>query len=179
MHRPLDEPADVRTGSDEWRTIVDPKTGARLTFEKTGVETGGAFVQATGYLPAHSPGPPRHRHRTYSESFTVLTGQLTLEVAGRLVRLGPGESATVPPGVAHTFRNDGNEAVEATNTVHPAAHFEEHLRALYGLMRDGRMDPINFALAMRLGESLPAGPPVPMAKRAGRSPGMGWRQDGP
>ena len=164
MHRELDEPADVRLGSAEWHTIVDPKTGDRLTIEKPGRETGGTFfVRFRGLVPAHSPGPPRHRHQTYSESFTVLSGQLTLDVAGRVVKLGPGETATVPPRVAHTFRNQGDEAVEAILEVRPAAHFEDHLRTLYGLTRDGRMDPINFALAMRLGESLPASLPVPIA----------------
>jgi hypothetical protein len=71
----------------------------------------------------------------------------------------------VPPGVAHTFRNDGDDAVETSGEVRPAAHFEEHLRVLFGLSRDGRLDPINFALAARLGESLPAGPP-PLIARA-------------
>ena len=70
----------------------------------------------------------------------------------------------MPPGVAHTFRNDGDDAVESSGEVRPAAHFEEHLRALFGLSRDGRMDPINFALAARLGESLPAGLPMPIAR---------------
>jgi mannose-6-phosphate isomerase-like protein (cupin superfamily) len=147
-----------------WRTIVDSRTGDRITFEMTGAETNGAFVQARSHLPPHSPGPPRHQHRTFSESFTVHSGRLTILIADRVVRLGPGESATVPKGVAHTFRNDGDEAVEASGEVRPAAHFEEHLRALYGLSRDGRLDPINFALAARLGESLPAGPPTPIAR---------------
>ena len=70
----------------------------------------------------------------------------------------------MPPGVAHTFRNDGDDAVETIGEMRPADHFEEHLRALFGLSRDRRMDPINFALAARLGESLPAGPPAVVAR---------------
>lgn len=167
MQRHLDAAAnsnaDARTARGAWRTITYPTTGESLTFEVTGGETGGAFVRVRGFLPAHVSGPPPHRHRTYSESFTVLSGQLTLVVGSRTVLLGPGESETVPPGVAHTFRNDGDDAVETSGEVRPADHFEEHLRALFGLSRAGRMDPINFALAARLGASLPAGPPLTIA----------------
>lgn len=147
----------------DWRTIVEPRTGDRITFELTGVETGGELVRARGFLPGHSAGPVRHIHRKHSESFTVLAGQLRVEIGGRTIIVGRGETAIVPAGTAHTFRNDGDEAVELLSEARPAAHFEEGLRALYGLSRDGRMDPINFALAARLGESLPAGPPRPVA----------------
>lgn len=156
--------AGEQTANSAWRTIVEPKTGVRLTFEVTGAESGGAFVRGRGVVPAHASGPPPHRHRTYSESFTVQSGQLTLLVGNRVLRLGPGETATVAPGTRHTFRNDGDDPVLAINEVRPAAHFEEGLRALYGLSRDGRMDPINFALAARLGDSLPAGLPTPLAR---------------
>lgn len=155
---------DERTARGAWRTITNQTTGESLTFEVTGAETGGAFARVRGFLPTHASGPPPHRHRIYSESFTVLSGRLTLAIGNRTVLLGPGESETVPPGVAHTFRNDGDDAVETIGEVRPADHFEEHLRALFGLSRDGRMDPINFALAARLGESAPAGPPVPIAR---------------
>lgn len=147
----------------DWRTIVEPRTGERITFELIGAETGGELVRAHGFLPGHSTGPVRHIHRTHSESFTVLAGQLRVEVGGRAVIVGRGDTVTVPAGTAHTFRNDGDEAVELVSEARPAAHFEEGLRTLYGLSRDGRMDPINFALAARLGESLPAGPPRPVA----------------
>lgn len=157
------DPTGLRE-NDEWRTIMDPSNGGRITFEVIGAETNGALVRMRGHLPPHSSGPPSHRHRAFSESFTVLAGRLTVVVAGRVERLGPGASATVPKGVAHTFRNDGDEEVVAITEVRPSAHFEEFLRALYGLGRDGRLDPINFALAARLGESLPAGPPVPIAR---------------
>lgn len=157
-------PASSGAAATDWRTLVDPHTGVRLTFEVTGAESGGAFVRARGYLPPHAAGPMPHRHLTYEEAFVVRSGQLTLEVGSRTLRLGAGERATVPVRVSHTFRNEGDEPVEALSEVRPAGHFEDGLRALYGLSRDGRMGPINFALAARLGDSLPAGMPLPLAR---------------
>ena len=150
--------------ADDWRTINDPNSGERLTFEVTGAESGGAFVRARGLVAPHARGPRRHCHRKHTETFTVVTGRLTVEVAGRTVTLGPGESVTAAAGEAHTFRNETDEEVELIGEARPAAHFEEGLRAIYGLGRDGRMGLINLALAARLAESLPAGPPAPIAR---------------
>ena len=154
----------VNANKDDWRTIADPNTGERLVFEVTGAESNGAFVRARGFVAPHARGPQRHRHRRHSETFTVVTGRLTIEVAGRTAILGPGESVTAAAGEAHTFRNETDEEVELVGEARPAAHFEEGLRAIYGLGRDGRMGPINLALAARLAESLPAGPPAPIAR---------------
>ena len=154
----------VNANKDDWRTIADPNTGERLVFEVTGAESNGAFVRARGFVAPHARGPQRHRHRRHSETFTVVTGRLTVEVAGRTLTLGPGDSVTAAAGEAHTFRNETDEEVELIGEARPAAHFEEGLRAIYGLGRDGRMGPINLALAARLAESLPAGPPAPIAR---------------
>ena len=154
----------VEEAASDWRTIVEPHRGSRLTFEVTGAESGGDFVRLHDLLPPHSGGPPRHIHRTQSESFTVLAGRLRIEAGGHVVSIGPGETVTAPAGMPHSFQTEGDDEVELVGEVRPAGHFEECLRALYGLSRDGRMDPINFAMAARLGESLPAGPPAPVAR---------------
>lgn len=48
--------------------------------------------------------PPLHVHHREDEAFVVLDGEITLYVGGSVHRLGPGESALGPKGVAHTFR---------------------------------------------------------------------------
>lgn len=154
----------VEEAPSGWRTMVEPSRGSRLIFEVTGAESGGEFVRLHAFLPPRSGGPPRHIHRTQSESFTVLAGRLRIEAGGQVVTIGPGETVTAPPGMPHSFQTEGDDEVELVGEVRPAGHFEEHLRALHGLGRDGRMDPINFAMAARLGESLPAGPPAPLAR---------------
>ena len=50
-------------------------------------------------------GPPLHIHRTEDEYFLVLEGELTFYIDGRVVKASAGESAFVPRGLAHCFKN--------------------------------------------------------------------------
>ena len=50
--------------------------------------------------------PPLHIHHTEDELFHVLEGELTLHVGDDDRRLGAGETAVAPKGVAHTYRVD-------------------------------------------------------------------------
>lgn len=71
---------------------------------KQGSLTGGRFdfmVGEIGYLA----GPPLHVHRDQDDTFFVLEGTLTVQVGDELFDLGPGDFATVPPGIPHTFDN--------------------------------------------------------------------------
>lgn len=56
-------------------------------------------------------GPPRHYHREFAEEFKVASGTLHVELADRIVTLGPGESYRVEPMVAHRPFNPGTEPV--------------------------------------------------------------------
>jgi len=59
-------------------------------------------------LRMHTPAgdqPPLHVHAYEHESFYVLEGSLTLWVGtSEPVVLGPGDCATAPPGIPHTYR---------------------------------------------------------------------------
>jgi quercetin dioxygenase-like cupin family protein len=71
---------------------------------KHGSLTGGRFdfmVGEVGYLA----GPPLHVHRDQDDTLYVLEGVLTVQVRDELFDLGPGDFATVPPGIPHTFDN--------------------------------------------------------------------------
>ena len=71
---------------------------------KQGSLTGGRFdflVGEVGYLI----GPPLHVHRDQDDTFLVLEGVLTVQVGEEIIELHPGDFATVPPGVPHTFDN--------------------------------------------------------------------------
>lgn len=75
-----------------------------LWLFKTGSLLGDEFDFSVGEVPFHS-GPPLHVHDVQHDTFLVLDGTLTLQVGDEVVDLGPGDFATVPPGVPHTFDN--------------------------------------------------------------------------
>jgi quercetin dioxygenase-like cupin family protein len=76
----------------------------RLWRFKHGSLTGGRFdfmVGNIGYLQ----GPPLHVHDDQDDTFFVLDGVLTVQVGDKVFDLGPGDFASVPPGIPHTFDN--------------------------------------------------------------------------
>lgn len=84
-------------------------------------------------------GPAPHVHRQHSDGFVVLEGELTVELGGEPHRLGPGGFSLAPPGVAHTFRNEGPETGRFLNLHAPSLGFHDYLRMLYsGASREQR-----------------------------------------
>jgi quercetin dioxygenase-like cupin family protein len=81
-------------------------------------------------------GADLHVHLAHSDLFYVLAGELTVRLGAqdRLVRVGAGSLARVPPGVVHGFRNGSDADVRYLNFHAPGQRFADYLRAL----RDGR-----------------------------------------
>ena len=69
-----------------------------------GDQAGGAISVIENTVPAHWDGPPLHHHE-FDETFYVLDGELTFQVADELLTAGPGALALAPGGVAHTLAN--------------------------------------------------------------------------
>jgi len=106
-----------------------PAGPAQLSIKATADDTGGTFFLSETTLPAGMPGPPLHRHRELHDMFYVLEGSLTVLVSGGERALGPGGFVCIPPGEAHTFRNDSDEAVRFLNFNTPGG-FEHYMREL-------------------------------------------------
>ncbi len=71
---------------------------------KHGSLTGGRFDFMVGNIDYLS-GPPLHVHREQDDTFFVMEGTIAVQVEDEIHHLGPGDFATVPPGVPHTFDN--------------------------------------------------------------------------
>jgi mannose-6-phosphate isomerase-like protein (cupin superfamily) len=90
-----------------------------------------------------------HFHPHMAERFTVLRGRLDARIAGKLVSLGPGDSALVAAGVAHDWWNKSDtEAAEVIVEMEHAPgsehidpnRFELLIGMLFGLANDGKVD---------------------------------------
>ena len=84
-----------------------------------------------------------HFHPALTERFRVVSGTLSAKVDGRELTLGPGEDATVEPGVKHDWWNassteDAHVVVEISGQG--LEHFELMIANLFSLANDGKLD---------------------------------------
>jgi quercetin dioxygenase-like cupin family protein len=117
---------------------------SEVVIKATGDDTGGAFFVAEVVLEAGFPGPPRHFHARLHETVYMLDGELTMTLGDKLAVLAPGGFASIPPGVVHTFRNDGARPARALNLNAPAG-WEHYLRELAAATSAGGLTPALMA----------------------------------
>lgn len=117
-----------RPGAGQSITIAD----LRITVKVSGVETAGAWTLLEYHVPPCFAGAPLHWHRSYSESFYILSGTVTVQLEDRICQALPGSFVLVPPGIVHRFSNQ--EAVPAMflSVVAPSGleHFLAELATL-------------------------------------------------
>ncbi len=93
-------------------------------------DSGGDEVEMEFVLPSDCLPPPPHVHPSQVESYEVIEGSLDVVIEGEWVTLGPGESASVPVGASHTFRNSSGELVRVRNWHRPAMKFEDFIEEM-------------------------------------------------
>jgi quercetin dioxygenase-like cupin family protein len=98
-------------------------------------DSSGEFVGMTFTLPPGSAAPPPHVHPTQTEEYEVVEGELDLMVDAEWSTLRAGESASVPPGVLHTFKNRSEATVLVGNVHRPALRFEDYIEHIYRLLQ--------------------------------------------
>src|ERR671918_500973 len=100
----------ARTGE----VIEDPVTKQRITFLKTREDTGGELLQMDFVMWPGGFVPTLHLHPSQEETFIVHSGKPRFTVAGNVSDVGPGQTITVAPGVAHVFKNPTDSDVHLT-----------------------------------------------------------------
>jgi len=176
---------DERDGRGLPRTIANPDMGMSTTFLVTAEESEDGHVESRVTIPGHEPGPPRHRHTDFTETFTVVEGRLHMDLGDqRGLVLGPGESVHVPIGVVHRYFNAGDEQAIFDFRADPGHRYEQGIRAATGLSNAGRTNargiprnPLEMALLFELAGTYPTGVPVRVQQALARCVGCvaRWR----
>jgi quercetin dioxygenase-like cupin family protein len=126
------------------RTIYNPIQKDTVTFLKTAADTNGKCTLVEVEL-ADGGGVGLHYHKTYSEKFNCIEGQVQVKLGKALHTLSPGQSATAEPTVNHLFRNRSGKPCKFRVELRPASRgFEQSLQIGYGLARDGKCKPNGF-----------------------------------
>jgi quercetin dioxygenase-like cupin family protein len=80
-------------------------------FVAPGSVTNGEFGLFEWRMEARQPGARPHFHKTFSESFYVLEGEITLLDGDEWTKAGEGDFLYVPSHRPHAFRNDSDAPV--------------------------------------------------------------------
>lgn len=146
------------------RRVYNPIQKDAAIFLATAAESGGEHTLVEIEL-APGGGNTLHLHTDFAEHFTVVEGELVVQLGRNEHVLGPGDTATAPPRTLHRFFSRSSEPTRFRVELRPGhAGFERALCIAYGLAEDGllngrgiprRLD--HLALLVEMGGTLPAG----------------------
>ncbi len=89
-------------------------------------------------LQPRSGGPGPHLHRTFAESFAVLSGRVELFDGERWAVGEQGDHLYVPEGVVHAFRHTDDAPASILMLSAPAAPREDYFTELAEVLGSGR-----------------------------------------
>ena len=126
------------------RKIYNPIQKDQVVFLKTAADTNGECTLVEVEL-ADGGGVGLHYHKTYSEKFDCLEGEVQVQLGKTLHTLKAGETATAQPNTNHLFRNSSGKPAKFLVELRPASRgFEQSLQIGYGLAGDGLCRPNGF-----------------------------------
>ena len=107
-------------------------------FVAPGSLTGGRFGLFQWDMAARAGGASPHFHRTFSESFYLLSGSVELYDGARWIAAQDGDFLYVPEGGVHGFRNEGDEAASMLILFAPGPPRERYFQELADVFDSGR-----------------------------------------
>jgi quercetin dioxygenase-like cupin family protein len=111
---------------------------ATARFVAPGGVTNGQFGLFQWDMQAKAGGPAAHIHKTFSESFFVLDGTVSLYNGEDWVAATKGDFLYVPEGGIHAFRNDSDDFASMLILFAPGAPRERFFIELAEIVDSGR-----------------------------------------
>jgi mannose-6-phosphate isomerase-like protein (cupin superfamily) len=132
------EASAVHVAADGSSTVV-MRSGTVCRFVARGSLTGGRFGLFRWEMTPDSGGPAAHFHRTFSESFYVLSGAVRLFDGRSWLDATAGDFLYVPDGGIHGFRNDSGAAASMLILFAPGAPRERYFEEIAEIGASGRV----------------------------------------
>jgi len=120
--------------------VIYPNGAARAHYLATGKLTRGLFGLYRFDMGPQPGGPGPHFHRTFAESFYVLSGSLRLYGGSDWRDAGAGDFLYVPEGGVHGFRNESGAPASLLILFAPGAPREAYFEGLVELRQRGASD---------------------------------------
>ena len=129
----------VATGDE----IVNPRTGQRMVFRRTGADTEGQELVIECWSPPEQKGDPRepvHVHPKQEKTFRMIDGELTVSMNGTTRTLKGGEEIVVRSDAAHSFWNGSHQEAHCWQEFRPALRSAEFFSTWFSFARDGKVN---------------------------------------
>ena len=148
----------------ERRVLYNPKIKDKVTILKSPEETNNEYALLEIELDVHG-GNGLHYHKTFTEEFIPVEGELGVRVGNKKMILGKGQSAVVGLHENHHFYNPGDKPIRFQVKLVPGHHgFLKGLAIAYGLAADDLTNKngvpkklSHLAVVMDLTETFPSG----------------------
>ena len=126
-----------RTIENAMEKITNPVIGEEIIFHNTSKLSNGERTLMEVTLSPKG-GNPLHYHKRFSEKFTVIDGELNVQVGKSLQKLKKGDTTIANINERHRFFNTSGKSTRFYCELVPATEgFENVLRIGFGLARDG------------------------------------------
>lgn len=109
--------------------------GTAVSFLVGNHDTADRFGLTEHRMPPSAPGAPLHYHRTMTEMFYVVDGEVSLTLGSEQHLVGPRTFMLVPEGTPHAFANPGNDPATLLVMFSPDHGREQYFRELGDLLR--------------------------------------------
>jgi mannose-6-phosphate isomerase-like protein (cupin superfamily) len=114
------------------------RSGTQVHYLATGAGTDGEFGLYRWDMAGPPAGPTPHFHRTFSESFYILSGTVQLFDGNQWRSAVPGDFMFVPEGGVHAFRHESGEPASMLILFTPGAPREGFFEELGEIAASGR-----------------------------------------
>jgi mannose-6-phosphate isomerase-like protein (cupin superfamily) len=125
-------------GRDDVDSLTFGTTGTHVRFVAPGAATRNQFGLFEWNMRPHTPGADAHFHKTFSESFYVISGTVEFYDGNRWTSASAGDFLYVPMGGVHGFRAVSDEPSSMLILFAPGAPREEYFRELAEIRDTGR-----------------------------------------
>ena len=120
-------------------TLVNVRTGQKMTFLKTWAETNGTQLKIKCVSPVTPEREKLHYHPYQENRFTLTQGQLLFTIDGKERLAVAGDIISIPKNARHSFYNSGLTEAHYIQEFFPALKIDSLFEPFFVLAKKGKL----------------------------------------
>jgi quercetin dioxygenase-like cupin family protein len=121
-------------------TLVNVRTGQKMTFLKTWAETNGIQLKIECVSPVTTEREKSHYHPYQENRFTLIRGQLLFTIDGKEQLASVGDIISIPKNIPHSFYNSGRIDAHYIQEFFPALKIDSLFESFFVLAKKGKLN---------------------------------------